>query len=140
MAELGLIEGFFGRPWSWAERRDAVRFLRPHGYRFYLYAPKADAMLRRLWQQPWPNGQVRAIRIRFTADWAGREPALAAALPAVQQAVWQAERDGDASLISLMAGAGVGAIPTLRPAALLVQDLVEGATAVLSNLPRSTAR
>ena len=29
MPELGLIEGFFGRPWSWAERADAVRFLRP---------------------------------------------------------------------------------------------------------------
>ncbi len=61
MAELGLIEGFFGRPWSWAERRDAVRFLRPHGYRFYLYAPKADAMLRRLWQQPWPEAELAEL-------------------------------------------------------------------------------
>ena len=33
MPELGLIEGFFGRPWSWADRAEAVRFLRPHGYR-----------------------------------------------------------------------------------------------------------
>ena len=50
--ELGLIEGFFGRPWSWAERREAVRFLGPRGYRFYFYAPKADAFLRRRWQEP----------------------------------------------------------------------------------------
>ena len=27
--ELGLIEGFFGRPWSWADREAAVRFLEP---------------------------------------------------------------------------------------------------------------
>ena len=47
--ELGIIEGFFGRPWSWTERADAVRFLRPHGYSFYLYAPKADSWLRRRW-------------------------------------------------------------------------------------------
>jgi hyaluronoglucosaminidase len=52
--ELGIIEGFYGRPWSWAERRETVSFLAPHGYRFYLYAPKADAYLRRRWQEPHP--------------------------------------------------------------------------------------
>ena len=52
--ELGLIEGFFGRPWSWSDRHEAVRFLAPHGYRFYLYAPKADTYLRRQWQEPYP--------------------------------------------------------------------------------------
>ena len=56
--ELGLIEGFFGRPWSWAERHDAVRFLAPHGYRFYLYAPKADPWLRRRWQEPYPESEL----------------------------------------------------------------------------------
>jgi hypothetical protein len=29
--ELGLIEGFFGRPWSWADRQEAVRVLGPRG-------------------------------------------------------------------------------------------------------------
>jgi hypothetical protein len=52
--ELGLIEGFFGRPWSWEERREAVRRLVPHGYRFFLYAPKADPYLRRRWLEPHP--------------------------------------------------------------------------------------
>ncbi|HKR25169.1 MAG TPA: beta-N-acetylglucosaminidase domain-containing protein [Allosphingosinicella sp.] len=56
--ELGLIEGFFGRPWSWAERADAVRFLEPHGYRFYLYAPKADARLRRRWREPHGDAEL----------------------------------------------------------------------------------
>lgn len=55
MPELGLIEGFFGRPWSWADRREAVRFLGRRGYRFYLYAPKADAFLRRRWREPLPE-------------------------------------------------------------------------------------
>ena len=58
---LGIIEGFFGRPWSWAERADAVRFLRPHGYTFYLYAPKADAFLRRRWQEPHPAAEMAAL-------------------------------------------------------------------------------
>ncbi|MEA3047890.1 MAG: hyaluronoglucosaminidase [Sphingomonadales bacterium] len=59
--ELGLIEGFFGRPWSWADRREAVRFLRPHNYLFYLYAPKADPYLRRRWQEPHPEAELAEL-------------------------------------------------------------------------------
>jgi hyaluronoglucosaminidase len=59
--ELGLIEGFFGRPWSWEERSESIRFLRPHGYRFYLYAPKADAYLRRHWQDLHPDEEMERL-------------------------------------------------------------------------------
>ncbi len=51
---LGIIEGFYGPMWTWEERRHLVRTLVPHGYGFYLYAPKADLYLRRKWQQPHP--------------------------------------------------------------------------------------
>ena len=61
MVELGLIEGFFGRPWSWADRREAVRFLRPHNYSFYFYAPKADPWLRRRWQEPHPEAELAEL-------------------------------------------------------------------------------
>ena len=47
---LGVIEGFFGRPWPHRERLAAVAFLAKAGYDFYLYAPKADARLRRHWR------------------------------------------------------------------------------------------
>jgi hyaluronoglucosaminidase len=59
--ELGLIEGFFGRPWAWSDRHEAVRFLAPHGFAFYLYAPKADAFLRRRWQEPHPPAELEAL-------------------------------------------------------------------------------
>lgn len=59
--ELGIIEGFFGRPWSWPDRAAAVRFLRPHGYKFYLYAPKADPWLRRRWQEPHPPAEMEKL-------------------------------------------------------------------------------
>ncbi|TGN40648.1 beta-N-acetylglucosaminidase domain-containing protein [Marinobacter confluentis] len=52
--ELGIIEGFYGPLWRWDERKQLVAQLAPHGYRFYLYAPKADAYLRRRWDQPHP--------------------------------------------------------------------------------------
>lgn len=58
---LGIIEGFFGRPWSWNERAAAVSFLRPHGYTFYLYAPKADPYLRRRWQEPHPAAELEKL-------------------------------------------------------------------------------
>ena len=61
--ELGLIEGFYGRSWSWEARADTMRFLRPHGYGFYLYAPKADAHLRRRWREPHPAADAEALAV-----------------------------------------------------------------------------
>ena len=59
--ELGLIEGYYGKPWSWQQRRDNVAFLSSHGYRFYLYAPKADPHLRRLWREDHPEDVASEI-------------------------------------------------------------------------------
>jgi len=67
---LGIIEGFFGHPWSWAERRSCADFLGREGFDFYLYAPKSDPWLRRHWQSPWPEedwAQLVALR-RACAD------------------------------------------------------------------------
>ncbi len=52
--KLGIIEGFYGPLWQWADRRALMERLQPHGYGFYWYAPKADRYLRRAWQQPYP--------------------------------------------------------------------------------------
>jgi hyaluronoglucosaminidase len=59
--ELGIIEGFYGKPWTWEERAATVAFLAPHGYRFYLYAPKVDFHLRRRWQEDHPRDQADAL-------------------------------------------------------------------------------
>ncbi|HEX6588760.1 MAG TPA: beta-N-acetylglucosaminidase domain-containing protein [Longimicrobiales bacterium] len=61
LPELALIEGFYGRPWTWQERTDTVRFLAPHGFRTYLYAPKADAYLRRRWREQHPVDVARPL-------------------------------------------------------------------------------
>jgi hyaluronoglucosaminidase len=49
--KLGIIEGYFGRSWSWEARKDVVSRLAPAGYSFFHYAPKIDARLRREWQE-----------------------------------------------------------------------------------------
>jgi hyaluronoglucosaminidase len=59
--ELGIVEGFYGPAWSWAERRAVVETLAPAGYGFYLYAPKGDAFLRRRWTEPWADAEAAEI-------------------------------------------------------------------------------
>ena len=53
-APLGVIEGFYGTPWGWAERAANFEFLRERGYDFYIYAPKSDDGLRKTWRAKWP--------------------------------------------------------------------------------------
>lgn len=60
--ELGIIEGYYGKPWSWEARRETVEFLAPRGYRAYLYAPKMDPYLRRRWRESYPAEEAEALR------------------------------------------------------------------------------
>jgi hyaluronoglucosaminidase len=53
----GIIEGFFGRPWSWQTRQAYASFLKQNNYQYYIYAPKADRYLRRQWSEPWPTAE-----------------------------------------------------------------------------------
>ena len=59
---LGVIEGFFGKGWSWEARVRYAQWLPRHGYGFYLYAPKEDGYLRKHWAKPWPAAQLEALR------------------------------------------------------------------------------
>lgn len=51
----GVIEGFFGREWSWADRAAYAGFLADNGFDFYIYAPKGDQNLRHRWNEDWPE-------------------------------------------------------------------------------------
>ncbi len=55
MFTTGIIEGFYGDPWTWEQRHALLPFLAEHGFRFFLYAPKADHGLRSRWRQPYAN-------------------------------------------------------------------------------------
>lgn len=57
-AKVGIIEGFYGEPWSWGSRTDWVTFLRKHGFSFYIYAPKGDPYLRKKWREPLPKANA----------------------------------------------------------------------------------
>ena len=57
----GVIEGFFGRQWSWEDRRRYATFLRDHGFGFYVYAPKGDRIIREDWPDPWPEQTFESL-------------------------------------------------------------------------------
>lgn len=58
---LGVIEGFYGQPWSWRDRHAQVAFLAQVGLGAYVYAPKADPFLRKRWREPWPQEIFREL-------------------------------------------------------------------------------
>ncbi|WP_020209328.1 beta-N-acetylglucosaminidase domain-containing protein [Gilvimarinus chinensis] len=68
----GVLEGFFGRSWSWEQRLRLAAFMHKEDFDFYLYAPKSDAHLRNRWRQDWPADQWQALKnLRHTYHSAG---------------------------------------------------------------------
>lgn len=49
----GIIEGFYGRPWSWDERAEVMRWCHDRGMTTYVYAPKDDPKHRDRWREPY---------------------------------------------------------------------------------------
>lgn len=60
--ELGIIEGYFGRSWSWADRHEVICRLAPAGYTYFHYAPKIDSKLRRNWRQLHDEEETKNLR------------------------------------------------------------------------------
>ncbi|MEH6550870.1 MAG: beta-N-acetylglucosaminidase domain-containing protein [Pseudomonadales bacterium] len=68
----GVIEGFYGRSWSWQARAEYAGFLSSHGMASYIYAPKDDPFLRKQWREAWPAQQwSQLIALRQTYREAG---------------------------------------------------------------------
>ncbi len=54
----GIIEGFYGTPWSHEDRLDALDFMKEAGMNAYFYAPKDDSYHRHLWRTPYPKREL----------------------------------------------------------------------------------
>ncbi len=59
---LGIVEGFYGRSWSWETRGAYAGFMASQGMNSYVYAPKGDARLRRAWREPWTQAELAALQ------------------------------------------------------------------------------
>ncbi len=54
---VGVIEGFYGRSWSFETRLAYADYLSEAGLNTCIYCPKEDPYLRREWQHDWPESQ-----------------------------------------------------------------------------------
>ena len=61
MIVRGVIEGFYGKPWSHAERLDLIAFCGRHGLNTWVHAPKDDPYHRKLWREPYPDEELEQI-------------------------------------------------------------------------------
>lgn len=53
-AVRGVVEGFYGPPYTFPERDGLIRFLGGHGFNWYIYGPKNDRQHRSRWREPYP--------------------------------------------------------------------------------------
>ena len=61
MGKIGIIEIFFGPPWTQQGRRDLASFMGRNDLGFYLYGPKADSHLRKAWRDEWTPDYLREL-------------------------------------------------------------------------------
>jgi len=61
-AQTGVIEGFYGPPWSHQDRLDMLRFMGRFGLTHYYYAPKDDPYHRARWAEPYPAKAAARLR------------------------------------------------------------------------------
>jgi hypothetical protein len=57
----GVVEGFYGPPWTHADRLELLRFEGQHGMNIYIYGPKDDPYHRKLWREPYPPEQFKRL-------------------------------------------------------------------------------
>ena len=57
----GIIEGFYGTPWTHAQRLDMIRFIAGRGMNTFVYAPKDDPLQRRDWREPYGGTALDAL-------------------------------------------------------------------------------
>ena len=57
----GVIEGFYGPPWSYQDRLDVLRFMGKVGLNTYFYAPKDDPYHRERWRDPYPAEDIARL-------------------------------------------------------------------------------
>ncbi|MFE3827377.1 beta-N-acetylglucosaminidase domain-containing protein [Streptomyces sp. NPDC059092] len=62
MSLRGSIEGFYGAPWSHADRLDQLAFYGAVKANTYIYAPKDDVYLRESWRETYPADRLAELR------------------------------------------------------------------------------
>ncbi|GAB3618180.1 hypothetical protein GCM10027416_27370 [Okibacterium endophyticum] len=114
----GVVEGFYGPPWSHDDRVDFVRFAARVGLNEYVYAPKDDPYHREKWREPYPERELDEIRELVVEAEKNRVDFVYAISPALSM-----RYSDDAEHTSLAAKAGQLLSAGVRSFALLFDDV-----------------
>ncbi|HET8928297.1 MAG TPA: protein O-GlcNAcase [Microbacterium sp.] len=58
----GIVEGFYGTPWTHTQRLDMIAFLGGLGMNTYVYSPKDDPAVRFTWRTPYADTERDRLR------------------------------------------------------------------------------
>ncbi len=58
----GVVEGFYGTPWTFNDRADIIDFCRQNNLNSYVYAPKDDPYHREKWRKPYPADKLAKMK------------------------------------------------------------------------------
>ena len=59
--ERGVVEGFYGNPWSHTDRLRQFDFYGKNKLNVYIYGPKDDPYHRNQWREPYPDDEAQRI-------------------------------------------------------------------------------
>ena len=57
----GIVEGFYGTPWSQSDRLNMIDFCQQEKLNAYIYAPKDDPYHRSKWREPYPQDKLTEL-------------------------------------------------------------------------------
>jgi len=103
----GVIEGFYGTPWSHEERLDLIRFCGAHGLNTWVHAPKDDPYHRRRWREPYPESELARLG-ELVREAERHDVELAYAIAPGLDVCYSSERDLETLLAKCAQVAGVG--------------------------------
>ena len=58
----GIVEGFYGTPWTFEDRADLIKFSHEVNFNAYIYAPKDDPYHREQWRNPYPDEKIEELK------------------------------------------------------------------------------
>jgi hyaluronoglucosaminidase len=61
-AVRGVIEGFYGHPWTHEQRLGLIDFLAARGMNSFVYSPKDDPMLRERWREAYAGDELERLK------------------------------------------------------------------------------
>jgi hyaluronoglucosaminidase len=114
----GVIEGFYGNPWTHQQRLECVRFIGARGMNTFIYGPKDDPLVRRRWRETYAEDALaRLAEVVAAGAAAGVE--IAYAISPGLSIHYSSEREV-ATLLAKLAQVGSLGVRTF---ALLLDDL-----------------